>query len=248
MGNTDDTLTIQQKEAAFAAQVLEEYTICDTNLPDEKYEQMTIGAVSVGNTYIIATGSDENGFGEIWNKSIIGLAELNGFLYASIGHNYEDGTSIWKSKDGMNWIQSSPHAHGNYHGYDLDGNPTGVCLDPDRPESVGVPVCTSTCYLGKSSCSGTETLYAGSTGSRGCNGNGVRALRLDGDTWHFIVDNFVDENDVGTNENGFGDDGGGNALRQSFQAWQWAEYDNALFCAIARPIGCRLAYNETGRT
>ncbi len=245
-GNTANVLTVQEDEAAFAAGVDVEYTICGEHAPDEDREEVTVGAIETGDSYTIALGTDENGFGEVWNKSIIDLEELDGELYASIGHNYEDGTSIWKSSDGKNWSRMTEYAHGNIHGYDLEGNPTGYCLNEGKEDTVGVPVCTSTTYFGKSDVSGISTLYTGSTGSRGCNGNGARVLRLDDGEWHFIVDYFVDDNEKGTNENGFGDDADGDALRQNFQAWHWTEYDDKLFCGVARPVGCRLAYTDTG--
>lgn len=246
LGNTANTLTVLEDEAAFAAGVETEYTICDEHAPDAKREEVTVGKIAVSDKYSIAMGEDENGFGNIWNKSIVDLEELNGELYVSIGHNYQDGTSVWKTSDGVTFQRITAYAHGNIHGYDLSGNSIS-CYFEDQEATIGVPVCTSSTHFGKSTVSGTETLYLGATGSRGCNGNGARVLRLEEDgTFHFIVERLIDDNNVGTNESGFGDDAGGDALQQNFQAWQFAEYDNKLFCGVARAIGCRLAYTETG--
>lgn len=245
IGNTANTLTVQEDEAAFAAGVENEYTVCDEHAPDSARKEVTVGRIAVNDKYSIAVGEDENGFGNIWNKSIVDLEELNGELYVSIGHNYQDGTSAWKTADGVTFKRITAYAHGNIHGYGLNGNPINCYFD-NQEATIGVPVCTSSTHFGKSAVSGTETLYLGATGSRGCNGNGARVLRLEEDTFHFIVERLIDDNAVGTNESGFGDDAGGDALVQNFQAWQFAEYDNKLFCGVARVVGCRLAYTETG--
>ncbi len=217
VGNTANTLTIQEDEAAFAAGVEIEHTICDEHAPDAKREEVMVGTIAVNDKYSIAMGEDENGFGNIWNKSIVDLEELNGELYVSIGHNYQDGTSVWKTTDGLTFNRITAYAHGNIHGYDLNGDPIG-CYFEDQEATIGVPVCTSSTHFGKSAVSGTETLYLGATGSRGCNGNGARVLRLEEDgTFHFIVDRLVDDNDVGSNESGFGDDAGGMPCSRTFR-------------------------------
>ena len=61
----------------------------------------------------------------------------------------------------------------------------------------------------KTSVTGTETLFIGGTGTAGCNGRGARVYRRDDDNlWTPIVDYLVDDNMVGSNENGFGYDSG----------------------------------------
>jgi hypothetical protein len=111
-------------------------------------------------------------------------------------------------------------------------------------DTVGNPVCSSSTHFGISSVSGVRSLYVGGTGSSGCNGRGARVLRQDGDTWNFIVDFFVDGNDAGTNENGFGV--AGSFTESNFQAWSWAEFDSRLFVGVARIAGARIMCTETG--
>jgi hypothetical protein len=240
LGNTSDTLVVQQNEIANKP----EYTNCAAFIPDPTAPQYAVGAVSVNDSYEIGIGEDENGFGEVWNKTIIDMAVLNGELYIPIGHNYEDGTRIWKTSDGISWTPTSDYSFGQFHGYDLDGNPIG-CLPGYNPSTIGMPVSSSATHFGKSDVSGIETLYIGATGTTGCNGRGARALRIENDTWNYIVDNFVDENNTGTNENGLGDSA--SFLTGNFQVWSWANYDGRLFASIARQSGGgRLIYSETG--
>ncbi|MBN2107721.1 MAG: fibronectin type III domain-containing protein, partial [Deltaproteobacteria bacterium] len=222
-----------------------EYTVCQDYAPDPDYPEVTVGAVAAGDSFEIGMGEDENGFGRIWNKTTVDMAELNGELYLAVGHNYEDGSRIWKT-DNLTWAPSSDYSFGLLHGYDPTGNPTGVCLVEGYEDSVGNPVSSSVTHFIKSSVSGAETLYAGATGTTGCNGRGARMVRLDNATWHYIVDNFVDDNDLGTNENGFGD--AKSFISANFQAWSFAEYDNSLIAGVARLTGGRLLVNATGGT
>jgi hypothetical protein len=238
--NTGSTLVVQQNETANKT----EYTNCAAFTPDSTAPQYAVGAVFTNDSYEIGIGEDENGFGEVWNKTIIDMAVFNGDLYIPIGHNYEDGTRIWKTSDGINWTPTSDYSFGQFHGYDLDGNSIG-CLPGYNPSTIGMPVSSSATHFGKSDVSGIETLYIGATGTTGCNGRGARALRLENDTWNYIVDNFVDENNTGTNENGIGDSA--SFLTGNFQLWSWANYDGKLFASIARQSGGgRLIYSETG--
>ena len=246
-GNTATTLTVQQNEEANTGDDEgneTEYTLCEGHVPDPDYPNVPVGTVAAGDSYEIGIGRDENGFGEIWNKNFIDMAVLDGELYVGISHNYEDGTRVWKTADGTAWEPSSPYAFGIFHGFDPDGNPTGECLISGLEDTVGNPVCSSATHFGKTDVSGTETLYIGGTGSSGCNGRGARAFRLDGTEWNAIVDNFVDDNDEGTNESGFGD--AGDFINANFQAWTWAEYDDAFFVGIARVTGGRIMYSATG--
>jgi len=249
VGNTATTLTIQQNEEANTNDdtgAETEYTVCEGHVPDPEYPNVPVGTVAAGDSYEIGMGQDENGFGELWNKNFIDMAILNDELYVGIAHNYEDGTRVWKSANGTSWSPASTYAFSLFHGYDPQGDPTGKCLITGMDDTVGNPVCSSATHFGKSDVNGTETLYTGGTGSSGCSGRGARAFRLDGETWTAIADNFVDENDEGTNENGFGE--AGNFITCNFQAWTWAEYDDKLFCSIARLTGGRIIYTATGGT
>jgi len=248
MANTATTLTIQQNEESNtedAGGAESEYTLCHRFAPDTSHEELAAGAVAVGDTYAIGIGWDENGFGEIWNKNIIHLQEFGGELYAAIGHNYEDGTRIWKTSDGLTWAPMTDHSFGLFHGYDPAGSPTGTCLINGVEDRNGNPVSSSATRFAKSAVSGVETLYVGATGTTGCNGRGARVLRLDNGTWNYIVDNFVDENDQGTNENGLGE--AASSTTANWQAWSWAAYDSALLLGVARMAGGgRLMYTRSG--
>jgi len=243
--NTADTLTIQEHEDANSDQ----YTICaehrirrdnDPGRPDN-----VVAAITTGDSYTIECGVDERGFGEMWNKSIKDFEILNGELYASIALNYPDGARVWKSGDGVNWAPSSDYSFGVFHGFDPDGVETGFCLVPGTESRNGDPVSSSVTNFGKSDVTGTETLFTGGTGTSGCNGRGARVTRLDGSNWTLIVDYFVDENDTGTNENGFGV--ADSFPTSNFQAWSWANYDNLLFVSVIRlKEGSRVMYTGTG--
>ncbi len=195
---------------------------------------------------------DVSGFGEIWNKSIVDFEIFNGELYATIGLNYLYGARIWKTSDGTTWVPNSSYSFGLFHGYYPDGypsNPTGICWHNTVTARNGNPVCSSFTKFGKSSVTGTETLFTGGTGTGGCNGPGARVARLDTNQWNLIVDYFVDTNTTGTNENGLGNDGYPQAFQFSnFQAWSFAEYDNKLFTGIARFKGGRMMYTANGST
>lgn len=245
-GNTATTLTVQSNEAANSEVdgAETEYTVCQAYAPDPDYPAVTVGALAPGDSFEIGMGEDENGFGQIWNKTIVDMAELGGELYLAVGHNYEDGTRIWKTGDGLTWEPSSDYSFGLFHGYDYDGSPTGVCLVDGYEDSVGNPVSSSVTHFIKSAVGGAETLYAGATGTTGCNGRGARMVRLDADGWHYIVDGFVDANDTGSNENGFGD--AASFLTGNFQAWSFADYDGMLLAGVARLTGGRILASATG--
>lgn len=247
VGNSATALTVQQNEVANTKDpqgVESEYTVCDSFAPDTDTPDLTVGGIAAGDSYAIGIGEDENGFGHIWNKNFVSFQTLGEDLYCSIAHNYDEGARVWKSSDGMTWSPSSPYSFNLFHGFDPEGSATGVCLVQGLEDRNGAPVCSSVTNLGKSAVSGTETLYTGGTGSSGCNGRGARVARLDGDQWNLIVDYFVDDNDAGTNENGFGD--ASSFIDSNFQAWSWENYDGKLFVGVARIKGCRIMYTATG--
>jgi hypothetical protein len=214
-----------------------------------------VPAIDVAADYTIECGLDERGFGEMWNKSIVDFEILGSELYASIALNYPDGARVWKTSDGVTWTPSSDYSFGLFHAYYPDqypGNPSGnpvqeldPCVLTGLENRDGDPVSSSVTNLGKSSVTGTETLFTGGTGTSGCNGRGARVARLDGSDWNLIVDYFVDGNDTGTNENGFGVSD--SFPTSNFQAWSWAEYDSLLFVAILRlKEGGRVMYTASG--
>jgi hypothetical protein len=242
-GNTADTLTVQQNEAAGTP----EDTVCDNQTfnADLPFPPYTVGTIEKGDSYKIIKGVTANGFGELWNKSIVDFEVYKDELYASVGFNYEKGARVWKSSDGINWAPSSDYSMGSYHGYDPDGNPTGVCLIPGLETRNGQPVSSSLPRFGKFTVNGEEIMVIGGTGTGGCNGRGLRIFRLYADEgWKAIVDYFVDTNDNGTNENGIGDDGSTSCgfTCSNFQAWSWTVYDDKLFAGIGRLTGSRIMY------
>lgn len=252
LGNTNNTLIIQESEVANKNQ----YTICNEHktIPDPGRPTNIVPAINRGCFYAIESDPNERGFGELWNKTVIDFAELNDELYLSIALNYENGARIWKTSDGINWTPSSQYSFGLFHGY-YPGYPpeelTGFCLDEGLESRNSQPVCSSMTHLGKSSITGVETLFTGGTGTSGCNGKGARVAILNpsNGSWETIVDYFIDADINGTNENGFGDNGGDLGFQwANFQAWSWAEYRGHLFVGIARFVGGRVMYTRTGFT
>ncbi len=252
--DTSGMLTIQEQDFAGNGGYTG-YTICaehtiegDPGRPSSIIPAITTGSIA----HIIMASPDVSGFGEIWNKSIVDLEIFNGELYATIGLNYLYGARVWKTSDGTTWVPNSNYSFGLFHGYYPNGypsNPTGFCWHSGVTERNGNPVCSSFTKFGKSSVTGTQTLFTGGTGTGGCNGPGARVARLDSNQWNLIVDYFVDTNTTGTNENGLGDDGYPKQFQFSnFQAWSFAEYDNKLFTSIARFKGGRMMYTANGST
>ncbi len=234
LSNTGDTLTVQQNEVA--GNVGSEYTICDmqeysNSFPGYEYE---LGEIQVGDSYEIGTGVDENGFGDYWNKTITKLYLFNDKLYVSTGLNYEYGAQVWYTEDGDSWTVIEPaNSFGNYH------------VDPGYPDSQK-PVSTSIGSLASSSVSGTEVLYAGGAGSSGSAGMCSRVARLTDSGWELIVDTFVDDNDTGTNENGFGDGLGCTLNTGNFLPWSLASFGNKLVAGIQSLGGARVLYTTNG--
>jgi len=145
------------------------------------YEEESVSCedvLAVG-TLALRIGSDEAGFGLPWNKVIIDMTVHEGRLYVSTGLNYVHGPELWMTEDG---IRFSKVVGGDIWGQGDDG----------------LPLSTSITAL----LSWEGQLLAGTTGR---SGYGARLLSLDssGDvTW--LVDNSVDEDDVGLDESGFG--------------------------------------------
>jgi hypothetical protein len=234
ISNTNDTLIIQQNEVA--GNVGKESTICAskhyTN-PSPPYEY-DLGAVQTGDSYEIGTGWDENGFGVYWNKSITDMVIYKDILYVSTGLNYEYGSQIWYSEDGDNWsVTQPPNSFGLFHD------------DPNYPNGLK-GVCSSITCIGVSSVSGEEILYAGGQGTTGNLGRCARVAKLADTGWELIVDNNVDLNDTGTNENGFG--GGINCDMYTGNAMPWcfASFGDKFYAGINSLGGARVLYTPNG--
>jgi len=240
ISNTADSLTVQQNETEGDAQGVE-YTICadqpmTVGFPPYSYE---LGAVGPGSTYEIGTGSDESGFGDPWNKTITDMEEFEGQLYVATGLNSEYGAQVWRTSDGDAWEVIAPaRSLGLFH-----SGPT--YLNGQKP------VCSSITSLCKSSVSGEPVLYAGAAATFGDQGNGSRMARLTSAGWELIVDKDVDDNDIGTNESGFGDGSSFNAsylakLTGNFMPWSLADFDGKLMAGVMSLGGTRVMYSNDG--
>ncbi len=237
IANTADTLTVQQNEVdSTANDDFTEYTVCGSRHFDNPFppHETDIGAVAAGDTYEIGSGSDENGFGDYWNRMVTGMVIFEDRLYVSTGLNYERGGQIWYSSDGDTWQVTSPaHSFGNYHNNEL--YPTGL-----------KPVSTSITDLCVSSVSGKPVLYAGGTGASGDKGRCSRMARLTDEGWELIVDAGVDDNDEGSNENGFGCGMDCSMFNGDFMPWSLAEFNGMLHVGIQSIAGARVVYTPTG--
>ncbi|MCX8044136.1 MAG: hypothetical protein N3B18_08430 [Desulfobacterota bacterium] len=233
VGNTADTLIVQQNESAGTP---DEYTICEAQhfknpYPPFEYDR---GAIVEGATYEIGTGWDENGFGDFWNKMVTEMIVFNGRLYVSTGLNYENGAQVWYTEDGDTWTVTQPsNSFGNYH---ADENYT----NGQKPVSTSIP---SLCV---SSVSGETLLYAGGTGSSGDKGRCSRLAVLTDQGWQLIVDRDVDENDTGTNENGFGGGMRCSMYNGDFMPWSLAQFKSYLYVGIQSLAGARILYTPNG--
>jgi hypothetical protein len=247
LSNTSDTLTIQQNENAGTYNSLgqeNEYTNCTGrtyNNPFPKYSY-TLGAVVVNDSYEIGMGSDENGFGNFWNKTITAMRIFNNKLYVSTGLNYEYGGQVWYTENGNDWMVTNSaisvsvpfkyYSFGNFHS------------DTAYPGGYK-PVSSSVTDLVVSSVSGTLVLYAGGTGTSGNLGGCSRMARLTDNEWELIVDNAIDTNDTGTNENGFGSSIDCTTNTENFMPWSLADFNNKLMVGVLGD-GTRVLYAPSG--
>ena len=233
-GNTADTLTVQQNEVAGERGT--EYTICDAKhyknpFPPYEYD---LGKVQVVDTYEIGTGYDENGFGDYWNKTLPKMTVFENKLYVSTCLNYDYGGQVWYTEDGDNWtVTQPPRSLGLFH---TDPN----YPDSQKPVSRGIP------GLGSCDVSGLDVLYAGSLGSEGNLGACARFAKLTEDGWELIVDSSVDDNDTGTNENGFGGGMECTMYNGNFNVWSISCFKNVLYVGFQSLGGARVLYSLNG--
>lgn len=234
VGNTKDSLTIQQNE--IAGEQGTEYTICESThyknpFPPHEYD---LGTVQTGDSYEIGTGEDENGFGDYWNKAITDMVIFEDKLYVSTVLNYDYGGQVWYTGDGDSWtVTRPPYSLGLFH------------TDPNYPDSKK-PVTRGIPGMSVCSVSGSEELYAGCLGSDGNLGGCARMAKLTPNGWDLIVDGGVDENDSGTNENGFGGGMECTMFNGNFNAWSLACFKNKLYVGIQSLGGARILYTPNG--
>ena len=155
----------------------------------------------------------------------------DGKLYVSTGLNYEYGGQIWYTADGDTWQVTSSaetatqpftnYSFGNFH----EGQ-TGYTGNLK-------PISSSITDLAVSSVSGTPVLYAGGTGTSGPAGGCARMAQLTDSGWQMIVDSAIDENDTGTNENGFGSPEGCGTNQYNFMPWSLTDFMGELMVGIS---------------
>jgi hypothetical protein len=243
ISNTASTLTIQQNEKAgsYNSSGQEtEFTNCASKTYNNPFPfySYTLGAVAVGDTYEIGMGYDENGFGEPWNKTITAMRLFNNRLYVSTGLNYEYGGQVWYTENGDDWYVTQAtnglvNSFGNFH------------TDTTYPGGKK-PVSSSVTDLVVSSASGTPVLYAGGTGTTGNLGGCSRMAKLTDSGWVLIVDNNVDVNTTGSNENAFGDTTCTDTNTGNFMPWSLADFNNKIFVGINTGDGTRVLYSPNG--
>lgn len=232
LGNTANTLTIQQNEVAgtgASPAAEEEYTRCDGRTYNNPYPSYsyTLGAVNIGDSYEIGMGWDESGFGEVWNKTITDMLIHDEKLYVSTGLNYEYGGQVWYSEDGDTWMVTEPaNSFGNYH--------TDGVKYPNGLKPISSSITNLVTFNG--------ILYAGGTGASGDKGSCSRMAKLTESGWELIVDSDVDANITGTNENGFGDGMGCDMDTGNFMPWSFAVFNNKLHAGINSLGGGRIMY------
>ena len=240
VSNTADTLTVQQNETS--GDYGREYTVCGSkhySNPFPAYEY-DLGSVEAGDSYQIGMENDENGFGDYWNKTITEMLIFDDKLYVSTGLNYDHGAQVWYSEDGDTWqVTEPPNSFGNYH--------SGANYYKDSLKAVS----SSISDIAVSDVSGKPVLYAGGTGTScsTCSGNKgacTRMAKLNNNQWELIVDAGVDENDTGTNENGFGDGMGCTISNGNYMAWSIQQYKNNLYIGINSLGGARVLYTANG--
>jgi len=235
VGNTADTLVVQQNE--IAGNLEQEFTVCGRQHfenPSPPFIEYDRGEVKTGDAYEIGTGVDENGFGNRWNKMVAEMVVFDNTLYVSTALNYDYGAQVWYTEDGEAWAVTEPsNSFGNFH-EDPD------YLNGQRPVSTSIP---SLCV---SSVSGEPVLYAGGTGATGNKGKCSRMAKLTEGGWELIVDVDVDENDTGTNENGFGCGMDCDMWTGNWMPWSLADFKGALYAGIQGLGGTRVLYTTDG--
>jgi len=234
LGNTEDSLTVQQHEVVNDGD--NEHTICSSQTfknPFPPYDYQ-VGVIAVGDSYEIGIGHDESGFGDTWNKAIPDMEVFEGRLYAGTGLNLLNGAQVWYTDDGDNWQLTFPaNSLGLYHN--------------DATYDNGLkPVVGSIPGMAVSAVSGMPVLYAGAATTGGDLGTCARLAKLTDTGWELLVDSSIDDNNTGTNENGFGDGIDCSMFTGNFVPWSLTEFNERLFVSIQSLAGVRIVYTLTG--
>lgn len=163
--NGAKTITVQRDDVAGT----DEFTTCD--------------GITVGHTFFVRQGTDEAGFGELWNKAAPSMAAFGGKLYIGSGLNYTDGAALYVSEDGVNFEVLVPRSYFGTH-------------------DSGVPITTSLSSMHVTAVGSEPTLLFGGTGTEGY---GARLFSLDAaQNVAPLVDRAFDADDVGFDEPGMG--------------------------------------------
>ena len=242
IGNTADTLWIQQDEAAGTGADIAsetEFTVCAEIINTNPYPRYTytLGAVLTGDSYEIGLDEDENGFGDYWNKTITDMLIFESKLYVSTGLNYAHGAQIWYTSDGDNWDVTQA-ATGNGPLENSFGNYHSDTAYTDGFKAVSSSLTNMAVF--------NDELYAGGTGTTGDLGKCSRMAKMTETGWELIVDVNVDADDTGTNENGFGDGMECDMNNGNYMAWDMRTFADKLMIGINSLGGLRILYSETG--
>ena len=124
-------------------------------------------SLPAGTLVTLRNGADENGFGDPWNKAILGMEVLDGRLYVATGLNYARGAQVYATSNGLTFERVWTAAD---HGMLSDGLPTSSSVS-------GMTV---------SDVDGTARIYLGLVGR---SGHGARLGVLDAnDDFRFLLD------------------------------------------------------------
>lgn len=181
-GNTADTVTVTRNDVA------------------HEPEAVDCSRLVSGHVLYLRRGSDENGFGQPWNKAITAMTVVGERLYVGSGFNYHDGAELYVTDNGIDFAVAVSRQLLGAH---ADGVPISSSISAMHASAVG---------------SEDEILYVGTTGTADY---GARLLAVTKDGIDFIVDDAVDGDGVGLDEAG---NGVGN-----HQIMAMADYDGRLW-------------------
>jgi hypothetical protein len=77
-------------------------------------------ALAAGATFTLRRGTDEAGFGDVWNKAIMAMTVHGDRLYVASGLNYLRGAAVWATSDGTRF---EPAISADFFGKQPTGTP-----------------------------------------------------------------------------------------------------------------------------